>query len=124
MSGRIRFYNLLTVLLILLTAAFLVWAGLVIVDPRSQYNPFPPPTRVPTLTPPPPLVVTAGPTRTPPPPTPTFTPSWTPTITPTPTLTFTPSLTPILETATTIPTETPLVVRPTDVLPPTQTPTP
>ncbi len=43
---RAWFYNLLTLLFLLLTVAAIAWIALVWVDPQGQLNPFAPPTRI------------------------------------------------------------------------------
>lgn len=120
-----RFYNLFTGLVLILTLAFVVWAAVVVVNPESRLNPFPPPTAVVARVLPP-LLVTAAPTRT-------FTSTFTATNTSTPTTTATATLTstvtpvipptstdtpPIPETATQPPPPQPTVVRPTNTVPP------
>ncbi len=81
-----RLYNLFTGLVLILTLAFVVWAAVVVVNPESRLNPFPPPTAVAARVLPP-LLITAAPTHTRtstlPPPTATSTPTLTPTLTPT-----------------------------------------
>ncbi len=96
-------WNLLTILVLLMTCCVGVVTLVIYLDPYSSLNPFPPPTpfqppQLPTLTPTPLQILP-----------PTWTPS--PTITPRPTLTptFTPTSSPTASpTATEIPTPTPL----------------
>jgi hypothetical protein len=97
------FWNLLTVLVLVMTCCVGLVTVVIYLDPYSSLNLFPPPTpiqavQVPTLTPTPLQILP-----------PTWTPS--PTITPRPTLTptFTPTSTPTeAPTATEVPTPTPL----------------
>ncbi|MBI3243984.1 MAG: hypothetical protein HYZ49_17010 [Chloroflexi bacterium] len=128
MPDRSRLYNLLTGLIASLTLVFVVWAAVVVANPRSRLNPFPPPTAVAARVLPP-LLVTAAPTLTPTStsmhtatftPTSTFTPTETPTPTPTvtpvipPTSTNTPPLPTVAVTATQPPPPPPTIVRSTN----------
>ncbi len=132
-----RFYNIFTGLVLILTLTFAVWVVVVVINPKSSLNPFPPPTAVVARVLPP-LLVTAAPTltstltptssstgaATAPLPsetsTATATTTQTPTVTPVlpPTSTNTPPLPAVAETATQPPPPQPTIVRPTNTVPP------
>ncbi|MBN1564222.1 MAG: hypothetical protein JXA10_10305 [Anaerolineae bacterium] len=120
-SANVSFFDVITVIFVILTVLVLGLVVLIIDDPNMALNPFPPPTSIPivempTLTPSP--TVTATPTATATPtdtPTPTATATATatplPTVTPTPTATATEVLSGAV-------TETPFQM-PTQIQPPT-----
>ncbi len=117
-----RIFNLLTVLMLLLTGVAIIVMVMIGLNPYTPLNPFPP-EPLPTLMP--------TPTRgAPPTPRPTDTPNLTPSPTLPPTWTPTPSPTPTEATPTPSPTETPTprpqaTWTPTPITPtPTKTPTP
>lgn len=96
-----RLYNLLTVLILALTAVLIAWMAVIAIDPTSRVNPFPPPTVPPTPSPTAqpkivtPVALVKLPTNTPFPPTPTDPPPQTNTPLPTQTLVVQPTLTPL-----------------------------
>jgi hypothetical protein len=101
--ARAAFFDLITVIFVILTVSVIALVVLILNDPAISLNPFPPPTVLPQVH------------------IPTFTPSATPsataTATATPTATFTPTETP-LPTSTPTPTDTPTpTITPTPVLP-------
>ncbi|NDJ79346.1 MAG: hypothetical protein GYB65_24105 [Chloroflexi bacterium] len=126
-------FDVITVVFVVMTVGLLAVMVLIIRDPNTALNPFPPPdaptiarfpTNTPTLTPTNTATNTPLPTDTPLPPTETPVPSqtWTPTPI-TPTFTFTPSETPV-PTETPIPTETltPVLAAPDTPVAPLETP--
>lgn len=112
MGQRDRIFNVLSLVMLGLTAILLLYYISIAINPFLPFNPFPP-ERVASYT-----VATETPTPTPiNTPVPTWTPTNTPTITPTPPPSFTPTITPTPEptspppTRTPTPTETPRVTR-------------
>ena len=119
-SANASFFDIITVIFVILTVAVLGLVVLIINDPNIALNPLPPPTAAPvimppTLTPSPTVTATATATATG---TATYTPTATPTLTATPLPTDTPTPT---VTATQVlsgaATEPPIQVQPTSIPP-------
>jgi len=119
-SATISFFDVITVLFVILTVAVLGLVVLIINDPNIALNPLPPPTPAPviippTLTPSPTVTATATPTAT-------GTATYTPTATPTPSATPLPTETPTPTATATqvlsgVATDPPLQVQPTAIPP-------
>ncbi len=113
--------DLITVVFLTGTVAVIAFVVLLIDDPQSALNPYPPPT-IPALAILPTLTPTATPTDTPPAsPTPTPTPTLTPSITPTPSHTPTPTPTNTVSPTPVLPGATALGPRGTDTPAPAAT---
>lgn len=114
-SGAEEFYQIATLVMVVLIILVCLCAALIFVNPQVALNPLKPP--IPTTT----LVIAALPPTWTPTPTNTPTPTYTPTFTPSPTPTFTPTFTP---TPTHTPTNTPVATPTSTRRPATRTPVP